>query len=64
MRERLKEFRQSVGLSQEQIARALGVSTSLYLKVERGLVPPSRAFMQKIKAMCPEISIDEMFFSE
>jgi len=58
----LKEFRKSTGLSQENIARKMGVSLSMYEKVERGNASVSRGFMQKLKKTFPSVSIDAMFF--
>lgn len=58
----LRRFRNSTGLSQDNMARKLGVSLSMYEKVERGNAKPSRGFMEKIKEQFPEASIDEIFF--
>lgn len=60
----LKEFRERTGLSQCNMARRLDMSQSFYEKVERGHSEPSRGFMQKLKAAFPDVSIDEIFFSE
>ena len=60
----LKEFRQREGLSQEVMARKVGVTLSYYTQIERGHVEAGRGFMQKLKRAFPEISIDEVFFSE
>ncbi len=59
----LRQFRQSTGLSQDNMARKLGVSLSMYEKVERGNAKPSRGFMEKLKEQFPQVSIDEVFFS-
>lgn len=59
----LKKFRNSTGLSQEKMAIKIGTSLSMYAKVESGRVPPSRAFMEKIKYHFPDINIDDIFFA-
>ncbi len=58
----LRSFRNTTGLSQDNMARKLGVSLSMYEKVERGNAKPSRGFMEKVKEQFPEVSIDEIFF--
>jgi transcriptional regulator with XRE-family HTH domain len=60
----LKQFRLSLGLSQEKMAQRLGTSFSMYQKVERGQAQASRAFMEKVKMQFPYASIDEIFFSD
>lgn len=60
--EELKSLRLSRGLSQADMAQELGVSLSLYVKVEQGTVPASRAFMEKFKCRFPHESIDFIFF--
>ena len=60
----LREFRQTTGLSQDRMARRMGVSMSMYEKVERGFAKPSRGFMEKLKEQFPDASIDEIFFSQ
>jgi transcriptional regulator with XRE-family HTH domain len=46
------------------MARKMGVSMSMYEKVERGFAKPSRGFMEKLKEQFPDASIDEIFFSK
>lgn len=60
---KLKEFRQSKGMSQEHFAVKIGVSYSMLVKVENGKANASKNFMDKIKKVYPDISIDEVFFS-
>ena len=62
--EKLKELRQKNNLTQEAMARRLGITLSMYEKVERGNVNASAAFMQKIKKEFPDVSIDDIFFSQ
>jgi putative transcriptional regulator len=62
--QKLREFREKTGLSQYNMARKMDVSMSFYEKVERGQQGVSGGFMQKLKRAFPEISIDEIFFSD
>ena len=62
--EHLRNFRADKGLSQEGVARAMGITLSYYAQVERGRVRASMSFMQKLKKIFPDISIDKVFFSE
>lgn len=59
----LREFRVERGYSQEKMAIELGVSFSMYAKVEQGNAKAGRAFMEKLKCRFPEASIDHIFFS-
>ena len=58
----LRELRKENGYSQEQMAAELGVSLSMYQKVEQGNAKAGRNFMEKIKQRFPEASIDYIFF--
>ena len=55
----LRELRKENGYSQEQ----MGVSLSMYQKVEQGNAKAGRNFMEKIKQRFPEASIDYIFFA-
>lgn len=57
----LRELRKENGLNQEQMAAELGVSLSMYQKVEQGNAKAGRKFMEKIKQRFPEASIDYIF---
>ena len=46
---KLREFRTQKGISQEKMAIKLGVSLSMYAKVEQGAAKAGRAFMERIK---------------
>lgn len=60
----LKEFRENLGLSQNHIAREIGVSKSYYSKVESGFQNPSFEFLKKFKLRFSDVDIDEMFFKK
>jgi transcriptional regulator with XRE-family HTH domain len=59
----LRAFRETKGISQFKMAVEIGSSLSMYEKAERGDVPASRGFMQKLKSRYPDANIDEIFFS-
>ncbi|MFR8309480.1 MAG: helix-turn-helix domain protein [Bacteriophage sp.] len=59
----LRELRKENGFNQEQMAAELGVSLSMYQKVEQGNAKAGRKFMEKIKKRFPEASIDYIFFA-
>ena len=62
--ERLKEFRKSKNISQDAMARKLGITLSMYEKVETGRAGASAAFMKRMKREFPDASIDYIFFSD
>jgi DNA-binding helix-turn-helix protein len=61
--ERVKNFRESKGISQEKLARELNFSLSLIAQIERNKIKPSRNFIQRVKKLYPEIDTN-IFFSE
>ena len=61
---KLKEFRISKGLSQEAMAGRIGITLSMYEKVETERTGVSAAFMRRLKLAFPEISIDSLFFDK
>ena len=61
---RLKEFRVQKKLSREKLARILNVSLSTATRIERGEAKASRGFMDRMKNVYPEISIDYLFYDK
>ena len=59
---KLKEFRKDRGMTQENMAQTLGITLSMYEKVEGGRAGASAAFMRRLKAAFPDASIDAIFF--
>ncbi|HDR7965391.1 helix-turn-helix domain-containing protein [Bacillus pacificus] len=59
---RLKVFRQEIKLTQQQMANSIGVSLSMYEKVERGSIKASRNFIDAFKHKYPHIDISYIFF--
>ena len=57
----LKEFRISLGYTIQQIAISMGVSKSLYEKVEMGFRKPSSSFISKLKKTYPQFDINIFF---
>lgn len=60
--DRLKSFRKAKGLTKQAMADQLGVTLSLYEKVEGGHAGVSAKFMKRMKNVFSEVNIDEMFF--
>lgn len=58
----LKQFRNSINLSQKTMAQKLGVTLSLYEKVESGRCGVSSNFLKRFKHAFPSASIDSIFF--
>lgn len=58
----LIEFRKSLNLKQNEIAKEIGVSPSYYYKVESGYQNPSYEFLLKFKKKFPNVSVDKIFF--
>jgi len=61
MNNRLKTFRESQNKTPKQMAKEIGVSESLYYKVESGLREPTYRFIKKFKTAF-HVSVDEIFF--
>lgn len=61
--EQLKKVRKQKNLTQQQMADSIGVSLSMYEKVERGYIKASRNFMDAFKNKYPNINVDSIFFN-
>ena len=62
-REKLQEFRQSKGMTQEQMANQLNITVSHYKALEYGQRNPSVELMEKIKEVFPKANIEKIFLS-
>ncbi len=62
--ERLKEFRKKKSLSQVEMAELLGITLSMYQKVEAGRAGASASFMKRLKKVFSDINIDFIFFDD
>lgn len=60
----LKLFRRKRDLSQVQMADRLGVSLSLYEKVESGKMRPSKKFIRKFEIAFPHADAVKILFSD
>lgn len=60
----LINFRESNKLTQQQMANKIGVSLSLYQKVEKGERNSSFNFIRRFKHVYPNADIEGIFFSQ
>lgn len=58
----LKQFRNEKKLTQQEMADFIGVSLSMYEKVERGYIKATRNFIDAIKTRYSQIDINKIFF--
>lgn len=61
--EELKQFRISLGFTSVEMAEKIGISKSLYNKVETGARKPSREFTTKLKEAFPQFDVNIFFTS-
>lgn len=59
--EALKNFRNSLGLTAQEFANTIGISKSLYDKIETGARKPSREFTTKFKRIYPQFDVNIFF---
>lgn len=57
----LKDFRNSLHLTTQEFANEIGVSKSLYDKLETGTRKPSREFLTKLKKKYPQFDVNIFF---
>lgn len=57
----LKDFRISLNLTIQEFSSSIGVSKSLYEKVESGNRKPSREFTTKLKKIYPQFDVNIFF---
>ncbi len=62
--ETIKELREQLGLTMEEQAKKLGMSVSMYEKIEYGYREPSKKFIEKFKLVYPYIDINIFFESK
>ena len=58
---RLKSLRESMRLTQPEMAKLIGVSNSYYSKIETGVKTPSYNFINKVKEKFPSVDADIFF---
>lgn len=59
----LVDFRNINNLTQKEMANKLGITPSMYSKIELGLRNPSYNFLVKFKQTFKEVNIDSIFFN-
>ncbi len=57
----LKDFRNSLNLTTQEFANTIGISKSLYDKLETGARKPSREFLTKLKKKYPQFDVNIFF---
>lgn len=57
----IKQFRQTKNFDTQEMAENIGVSKSLYEKVEYGQRTPSASFISKFKKAFPEVDTNLFF---
>ena len=60
-REKLKLFRKTINKTNEEMAKMLALSLSMYKQMECGAKNPSLKTMQKFKEEFPTANISEIF---
>lgn len=60
---RIKEFRESKNLTQQQMADKIGISLSFYSKIEAGFKKPSYNFIKKVTEAFDDVNTN-IFFEE
>lgn len=55
---KLKEFRLKKGLTQEQMAKLVGISKSMYEKLEYNQARPSMETIEKFKAVFKDLDLN------
>lgn len=56
--EKLRNFREQLGKTQEQMANDFEISKSFYEKIESGTKKPGRELIEKVKKKYPFIDIN------
>ncbi len=59
--EELKKFRTNKRYTMKEFAGIIGVSLSLYAKVEQGQRKPSRQFVEKLKTKYPSFNVNKLY---
>lgn len=59
----LKEFRESMNMTRETFANSIGISKSLYEKIESGVRGTSKGFTQKLKKRYPQFDVNIFFMN-
>lgn len=57
----MKEFRESLNLTQLEMSETLGISHSYYTKIEMGQKTPSYNFIRKFRKIYQQFDIENFF---
>ena len=60
----LREFREAIGMTQEEMAINLLISKSFYEKIESGKRKPGRELIERFKTKYPILDVNIFFNSE
>lgn len=60
----LREFREAIGMTQEEMAVNLLISKSFYEKIESGKRKPGRELIERFKTKYPILDVNIFFNSE
>jgi putative transcriptional regulator len=64
MNDKLKAYRENIGKTTQEMADIIGISDSLYVKIERGERNPSYGFLKKFTVAFPHLDIEKLFFKQ
>lgn len=59
----LVDFRNLNKLTQKEMAKKLGITPSMYSKIELGLRNPSFELLTRFKQVFKDVSIEQIFFN-
>lgn len=62
MNNTLRDFRKQLNKTQFEMSETLGISFSMYRKVETGIRNPSYNFIKKFKKTFPDVDVNKIFF--
>lgn len=63
IKEKLKEYRTSINKTQDEMAKIWGITSSFYIKIERGERNPSVQNLKEFKKCFPTANADEIFLT-
>ena len=62
-RDKLQEYRNSIGKTQEEMAEIWGITLSFYKQIECGAKNPSLKKIKEFKVLFPTANTDEIFLT-
>lgn len=61
MNDGVRKIRSDLNITAHKMAETIGISSSLYIKIEQGERNPSFGFLKKLKAAFPDVDINPIF---